>query len=111
ETKLVFSLRAIKQRLDNEANGKTFSFTKIILKFGTIHKVLRRIRVVFQSFDHDNDGSISKDGFRLAMEHLHCKLSEADVQNLFEVCDMTHVRERRDTLGLREFYVMLAVAR
>ena len=48
ERRLVTGLQDIKRQMDEEDRiyGKdAFSFTKIILKLGTIEKVLRRVKV------------------------------------------------------------------
>ena len=44
---LVTGLKDLKRQMDEDNYGKdyAFSFTKIILKLGTIEKVLRRVKV------------------------------------------------------------------
>ncbi|CAM9546271.1 unnamed protein product [Chrysoparadoxa australica] len=94
-------------RESQDAIHDTFSFTKIILKFGTIQRVLKHVQDVFHSFDMDHSGKISKDEFKTAMSHLKAHTDSISIEEMFEVCNM----EENDALGMREFLVVLAVAR
>eukprot|EP00903_Cladosiphon_okamuranus_P011121 g10497.t1 len=101
--------------MDEENYGKdnAFSFTKIILKLGTIEKVLRRVKAVFESVDHGNKGHVTKDELKEGLHKAHVDLGEEwEDTNIDECLQHLHGRaDDHDKVGLREFVVMLAVGR
>ncbi|CAM9686160.1 unnamed protein product [Ectocarpus sp. 13 AM-2016] len=97
--------------MDEESGGKeSFSFTKIILKLGTIEKILQRINAVFKSVDHGNKGHVTKDELKEGLRRAHVDLGDEWEDTNIDDC-LQHLQGRDDKVGLREFVVMLAVGR
>ncbi|CAN0428136.1 unnamed protein product [Pylaiella littoralis] len=97
------------ENFDNDA----FSFTKIILKLGTIEKILRQVKAVFKSVDHGNKGHVTKDELKEGLHKAHVDLGEEWEDTNIDDC-LQHLQGRaqdHDKVGLREFVVMLAVGR
>eukprot|EP00752_Nemacystus_decipiens_P009337 g8344.t1 len=116
ERRLVTGLQELKRQMDEENSkyGKdAFSFTKIILKLGTIEKVLRRVKAVFESVDHGNKGHVTKDELKEGLHKAQVDLGDEWEDTNIEEC-LQHLQGRaedHDKVGLREFVVMLAVGR
>eukprot|EP00904_Undaria_pinnatifida_P007286 jgi/Undpi1/3688/HiC_scaffold_16.g07058.m1 len=92
---------------------EAFTFTKIILKLGTIERVLRRIKVVFQSVDHGDKGHVTKQELKEGLHKAKVDLGEEWKDTNIDEC-LEHLRgggANQDEVGLREFVVMLAVGR
>ncbi|CAM9285752.1 unnamed protein product [Ectocarpus sp. 8 AP-2014] len=111
QRRLIEGLQDLKRQMDEESGGKeSFSFTKIILKLGTIEKMLRRINAVFKSVDHGNKGHVTKDELKEGLRRAHVDLGDEWEDTNIDDC-LQHLQGRDDKVGLREFVVMLAVGR
>ncbi|CAN0402802.1 unnamed protein product, partial [Hapterophycus canaliculatus] len=114
ERRLVKGLQDLKRQMDEENLGQdAFSFTKIILKLGTIEEVLRRVKAVFKSVDHGNKGHVTMDELKEGLHKARVDLGgEWEDTNVDECLQHLQGRaEDADKVGLREFVVMLAVGR
>ncbi|KAG5176374.1 hypothetical protein JKP88DRAFT_335717 [Tribonema minus] len=103
------ALRDRKWELDHaDADlASAFSFAKIVLKLGTIKRVLRRVQSVYTSCDADCDGKVSCDDFKRACQDMRLGLEAGAVDKVFAICGV----ENSAQLSFRDFTVMLAVAR
>jgi len=96
-------LKEIEQR---EKDGEPpLNFTRILLKFGTIRKVLKRIQKVFGEYDRNKSGYIDQNELAEALTKLQVKLNRQEIQSLFELSDLYGTQR----LNLKEFLVALAV--
>ncbi|CAM9590166.1 unnamed protein product [Ectocarpus sp. 6 AP-2014] len=111
QRRLIEGLQDLKRQMDEESGEKeSFSFTKIILKLGTIEKILQRINAVFKSVDHGNKGHVTKDELKEGLRRAHVDLGDEWEDTNIDDC-LQHLQGRDDKVGLREFVVMLAVGR
>ncbi|KAG5178088.1 hypothetical protein JKP88DRAFT_264800 [Tribonema minus] len=84
-----------------------FSFTKILLKMGTIKRVLAHVELAFAELAQDEDGRVSRQQLLQACEDAQVPMDEAILDNVFAACEAAD----GGSLGLRGFVVLLAVAR
>ncbi|CBN74717.1 hypothetical protein Esi_0041_0023 [Ectocarpus siliculosus] len=111
QRRLIEGLQDLKRQMAEESGEKeSFSFTKIILKLGTIEKILQRINAVFKSVDHGNKGHVTKDELKEGLHRAHVDLGDEWEDTNIDDC-LQHLQGRDDKVGLREFVVMLAVGR
>jgi Ca2+-binding EF-hand superfamily protein len=73
----------------------------IALVFGIQSRSAMDLRAVFQSFDVDLSGSISRSEFHLAMGKLAPDLTNEDVDRLFDLVDI----DKNQQLSFTEFLV------
>ncbi|CAN0222417.1 unnamed protein product [Ascophyllum nodosum] len=92
---------------------EAFSFTKIILRLGTVERVLKRVKAVFRSVDHGNKGHVTREELMEGLHKAKVDLGEEWKDTNIDEC-LEHLGEGggdHDRVGLREFVVMLAVGR
>uniref|UniRef100_A0A7S3UWH3 EF-hand domain-containing protein n=1 Tax=Heterosigma akashiwo TaxID=2829 RepID=A0A7S3UWH3_HETAK len=105
ERKIIQALRRQREYLG--AQGKlNMKFDRIMLKFGTISKVMKHLRQVFAQFDTNGNMVLDQDEFLKAAQEMQVELSREELAELFDVSDLTH----EHTLGMKEFVVMLCVS-
>lgn len=83
------------------------TFSKILMKSDTLHKVLERIRKVYTSLDINNDGKLDYAELQTMIDRLKIgdDVTPADLKNVIELCDLDH----DESISLKEFIVTLAL--
>ncbi|CAM9343452.1 unnamed protein product, partial [Hapterophycus canaliculatus] len=103
-SKLVEALK--KKKLDYQAKFKQeMSFTRVLLKLGTVRTFMSDVRRVFKVRDTDSSGRIDISEMTAAMKDLQVNLSEDEVKALFQMADFYEDNE----LTMKQFLVVLAM--
>ncbi|CAN0207795.1 unnamed protein product, partial [Discosporangium mesarthrocarpum] len=108
DQRLVRALKERKEDMDRQAaTADVFSFPKIILKFGTIETVLKHVKEVFRSIAAEEGAHVSKQEFKDGLAKAEVVLDSKWCDDLVDLSDVRST----DSLGLKEFVVLLAVGR
>jgi len=106
-SKIKTALKAkLKETEELKKQGRDpINFTRILLKFQIIRKVIKRVQRVFTEYDKDKDGHITFEELQDALVKLQVKLTREEIRDLFNLSDLMGYH----TLNLKEFLVALTV--
>jgi len=88
------------------------SLNKVLLKFAKIERVLKKIHMIFDSFDVDKSGGIDLNELADAMVKMGHECSEEEVMDLFNQANVDGAAEKdtgQQVLDKREFMLCLAI--
>eukprot|EP00752_Nemacystus_decipiens_P011767 g10443.t1 len=103
-TKLMAALKKKKEEFRNKFKQE-MSFTRVLLKLGTVRTFIHDIRRVFEARDTDSSGRIDMCEMSAAMKDLEVNLSEDEVKTLFKMADFYEDKQ----LTMKQFLVVLAI--
>jgi len=96
----------LKEMKELQKEGREpLNFTRILLKFSLVRKVVKHVKQVFSEYDSDNDGKLAQTELQNALQKLQVQLSAEEIQDLFNLSDLGH----QHFLNLKEFLVALTV--
>eukprot|EP00903_Cladosiphon_okamuranus_P012072 g11333.t1 len=103
-TKLMTALQKKKEEYRTKFKQE-MSFTRLLLKLGTVRTFILDIRRVFEERDTDKSGRIDMCEMSAAMKVLKVELSEDEVKALFKMADFYEDKQ----LTMKQFLVVLAI--
>ncbi|KAA8548416.1 hypothetical protein F0562_000099 [Nyssa sinensis] len=86
-------------------NNSFRSINGIIMRFPQFKEGLKNIRGVFERYDEDSNGTIDSDELRSCLENLQLHLTEKEIDDLFNSCDIDGSRG----IQFKEFIVLLCL--
>ncbi|CAN0330377.1 unnamed protein product [Pylaiella littoralis] len=103
-SKLIAALQRKKEGYRNKFKQE-MSFTRVLLKLGTVRTFMIDIRRVFNERDTDESGRIDICEMSAAMKDLQVNLSEDEINTLFKMADFYEDKQ----LTMKQFLVVLAM--
>ncbi|GAV67678.1 EF_hand_5 domain-containing protein/EF_hand_6 domain-containing protein [Cephalotus follicularis] len=81
------------------------SIDSIIMRFPQFKEGLNSIRVAFEQYDEDSNGTIDREELKKCLEKLELHLTEEEVEDLFHSCDI----DGTEGIQFNEFIVLLCL--
>ncbi|XP_027335162.1 probable calcium-binding protein CML22 [Abrus precatorius] len=103
EEKLERKIAEIKRYKFGERRMK--SIDNIFMMFPTFEEKLKSLRVMFEKYDVNSNGSIEPNELKRLLEHLQLHLPEDESQNIFKYCDI----DGSKGIQFNEFIVLLCL--
>ncbi|CAM9932232.1 unnamed protein product, partial [Ectocarpus sp. 13 AM-2016] len=104
QSKLMVALLSKKEEYRTKFKQE-MSFTRVLLKLGTVRTFMNDIRRVFHERDTDQSGRIDMCEMSTAMKDLKVNLSEDEIKALFKMADFYEDKQ----LTMKQFLVVLAM--
>ncbi|TKY66258.1 calcium-binding protein CML22 [Spatholobus suberectus] len=85
--------------------SKLKSVDSIVMLFPMFKERLKTLRGMFEQYDEDSNGSIEPSELKKFLEHLELHLTEQEIENLFQYCDL----DGSKGIQFNEFIVLLCL--
>lgn len=92
-------------RRNKFGQSKLKSIDGIVMLFPKFKERLKTLRGMFEQYDEDSNGSIEPNELKKFLEHLELHLTEQEIENLFQYCDI----DGSKGIQFNEFIVLLCL--